>query len=83
MYSFLLSYAGIGKTEDESAVGYDLAVLAACNHTIISRGTYSMWAAMLSGGEYFDEYGAIVPEYHLEALREAKKERMKQNQNRP
>ncbi len=44
----------------EKAV-YDLALLAACNHTVISRGTYSMWAAMMAGGEYYTEYGTIVP----------------------
>ena len=28
---------------------------------IFSRGTFSMWAAMLCGGEYYTEYGTIVP----------------------
>ena len=32
-------------------VGDDLALLAACNHTIISYGTFGQWAAMLAGGE--------------------------------
>ena len=31
-------------------VGVDLAVLAACNHTIITYGTFGLWGAMLSGG---------------------------------
>merc|ERR1712080_694044 len=32
------------------ATGEDLALMSLCNHTIISRGTYSFWSAMLSGG---------------------------------
>ena len=32
-------------------VGEDLALLAACNHSIISYGTFGMWAAILAGGE--------------------------------
>ena len=35
----------------EEDVGEDLALLAACNHTIISYGTFGQWAAMLAGGE--------------------------------
>ena len=31
-------------------VGVDLAVLAACNHTIITYGTFGLWGALLSGG---------------------------------
>ena len=50
-----------GLDQDPDAAGHDLALLASCNHTIITRGTYSLWAALLSGGEYFTEYGTIVP----------------------
>ena len=32
-------------------VGEDLALLAACNHSVLSYGTYGMWAAMLAGGQ--------------------------------
>merc|ERR1711974_517751 len=32
-------------------VGEDLALLAAYNHSIISYGTFGMWAAILAGGE--------------------------------
>ena len=72
---------------DYSKAAYDLALLSNCNHTIVSRGTYSLWGkyfwfknflnckyfiftylllfiflvAMLAGGEYYTEYGAIVP----------------------
>ena len=32
------------------AAGLDLALLAACNHTILSYGTFTFWAGFLSGG---------------------------------
>ena len=31
--------------------GYDLAVLAACNHSIIDYGTYGCFGAIMAGGE--------------------------------
>ena len=31
-------------------IGDDLALLAACNHTILSYGTFGQWAALLAGG---------------------------------
>jgi galactoside 2-L-fucosyltransferase 1/2 len=31
----------------------DLAIMAACNHSIIDYGTYGMWGAILSGGDIF------------------------------
>ena len=31
-------------------VGEDLALLAACNSSILSYGTFGMWAAILAGG---------------------------------
>jgi len=48
---------------DEASAGRDLAVLAACDHSIISWGSFSMWAAFLAGGEYYNEYGPIIPPY--------------------
>jgi galactoside 2-L-fucosyltransferase 1/2 len=29
----------------------DLAIMAACNHSIIDYGTYGMWGAILAGGD--------------------------------
>ena len=46
---------------DPDAAAYDLALMINCNHTIISRGTFTMWIALLAGGEYFTEYGPIIP----------------------
>ena len=31
-------------------IGDDLALLASCNHTILSYGTFGQWAALLAGG---------------------------------
>ena len=30
-----------------------LAIMAACNHSIIDYGTYGMWGAILSGGDTY------------------------------
>ena len=46
---------------DLSKAAYDFALLTSCNHTIISRGSFSMWISLLTPGEYMTEYGAIVP----------------------
>ena len=41
---------GDGRVDDAGAVGRDLALLAACNHTVLSYGTFSFWAGFLAGG---------------------------------
>ena len=41
-------------------VGRDLALLAACNHTIVSQGMYGAWGAFLAGGDMFTKYGVLV-----------------------
>ncbi len=46
---------------DAESVGLDLAVLSSCNHSVTTWGTFGMWAALLSGGEYYSQYGVIVP----------------------
>ncbi len=56
-----LHFAGDGRPASTDAVGTDLAVLAACNHTIESYGAFSFMAGGLAGGlvvipEHFDEY---------------------------
>ncbi len=55
-----LFFVGDG-TETDEGIGVDLALMVYSNHTIITRGTFSMWAAMLCGGEYYTEYGTIIP----------------------
>ncbi len=39
-----------GSPNDEFAIGTDLATLAACNHTVLSYGTFSFWSGFLSSG---------------------------------
>ena len=65
-----LHFLGAGQTLDKQtrkeivdpdAAVYDFALLVNCNHTIITRGTYSMWIALLAEGEYYSEYGPIMP----------------------
>jgi galactoside 2-L-fucosyltransferase 1/2 len=60
-----LFFVSQGKNDDPDSIGFDLAIMAHSNHTVISRGTYSMWGSLLCGGEYYTEYGAIVP-VHLQ-----------------
>ena len=55
---------GIGN-EEIDAIGYDMALMASCDHTIISRGSFSSWCAILAGGEYYGEYGPIVPVHNI------------------
>ena len=69
-------FVGIGDNSDDESIGYDLALLARSNHTIVSRGSFSMWAALLCGGEYYMEYGPIVPAKVIEE-RQVKKKRKK------
>lgn len=45
---------------DPDAPVFDLALLIQSNHTIISRGTYSMWAGKYSTFNYF-----IVKNYKI------------------
>ncbi|GFW35882.1 galactoside 2-alpha-L-fucosyltransferase 3 [Trichonephila clavipes] len=49
---------GVYVTEKASTPVHDLAVLAHCNHTVMTYGTYGFWGAYLAGGEvvYFDKF---------------------------
>ena len=40
-----------GHMPKKDSTGTDLALLAKCDHMIISHGTYGMWAAFLSSSE--------------------------------
>ena len=69
-----LHFLGVGQNVDNETkqeaeyqddAAYDFALLVSCNHTIVTRGTYSMWIALLAGGEYYSEYGPIVPSHLL------------------
>ena len=56
-----LYFVGDGNPLSLQSVAHDLAIFLKCNHTIITRGAMSKWAAILAGGEYYTEYGSIVP----------------------
>ena len=54
----------------------DLAIMAACNHSIIDYGTYGMFGAILSGGDTFVynltnsydaafEIASFLPNWHI------------------
>ena len=58
--TFALLNLGCGNGADWSCVGRDLAILAACNHTILTRGSFGQWAAYLSGGDAYTEYGPMT-----------------------
>ena len=41
---------GSGHVNNRISVGLDLAIMAQCNYTILSYGTFSFWSGFLSGG---------------------------------
>ncbi len=51
-------------------MGFDFTLLCHCNHSIISRGSFSNWIADWTGGEYYTEYGSIVPNEINDAIEE-------------
>ena len=57
-----LFFVGCGNGADLKCVGKDLSLLGACNHTIQSRGSFGQWAAYLSGGDSYTEYGPMIRE---------------------
>ena len=80
-YYFIIS--GIGKEHPE-AIGYDLALMANTDHMIISRGSFSSWCAILSGGEYFTEWGLIVPlRQFIEQQDKSKRRKKKKHKKKP
>jgi galactoside 2-L-fucosyltransferase 1/2 len=54
----------------------DLAIMAACNHSIMEYSTYGMWRAILRGGDTFVynltnsydaafEMASLLPDWHI------------------
>ena len=41
----------------------DFALLASCNHTIGSRGTFSIWVSRFSGGQVITEHAPGYKEF--------------------
>ena len=68
-----------GNKTSEEAIGYDLALIASSDHTIITRGTFGMWASLLCGGEYYGPYGPIVPVHILDARQDKTKKKKKKH----
>ena len=56
-----LYFVGLGGGSFEENDAFDFALLCHCNHTIITRGAFSLWVAQWTGGEYYTEYGSLVP----------------------
>ncbi|KAG8179532.1 hypothetical protein JTE90_025759 [Oedothorax gibbosus] len=53
-----LARHGILTAPDSPSAAHDLSLLAECNHTIMTYGTYGFWGGFLSGGDvvYFDDF---------------------------
>ncbi|XP_059078979.1 galactoside 2-alpha-L-fucosyltransferase SEC1-like [Tigriopus californicus] len=52
-----LFFVGKGKTEDEDEIAFDMTLLAQCNHSIYTRGTFGIWTAAMAGGLIHHERG--------------------------
>ena len=51
------------NTDSVEGTGMDLALLVACNHTVVSHGTFGFWGAVLSGGDVIAPQNySITPE---------------------
>ncbi|XP_050783687.1 galactoside alpha-(1,2)-fucosyltransferase 2-like [Gopherus flavomarginatus] len=55
-------FSGDGK---ESSPGRDFALLAHCNHTIMTIGTFGIWASYLAGGETVYLANYTLPDSHF------------------
>ena len=51
--------------------------MASCNHSIMTWGSFSMWGTFLAGGEYYSQYGVIVPKELQEPDKKKKKKKKK------
>ncbi len=60
-----LFFSGCGQPTNSECIGRDFALLSSCNHTIVTHGSFGLWAAFLAGGEIYTEYGAIIPEAYV------------------
>ena len=45
-----VTYSLAPSMAEDEAVGTDLAILASCNHTVLTYGTFGLWGALLRGG---------------------------------
>lgn len=52
---------GSSLVNSKESIGNDLALLTQCNHTVLSYGTFSMWAGILAGGYRVFPYMVLEP----------------------
>ena len=64
------------NNDDLHAVGEDLALLSLCNHTILTRGTYSFWAATLANGKHIRPCMMEITATELEKQQRRSKQRI-------
>ncbi len=53
-------HEGGGGGSDAEAVGADLATLSACNHTVLSYGTFSFWGGERVWGKFRVRYPELL-----------------------
>ncbi|XP_059088423.1 uncharacterized protein LOC131884607 isoform X1 [Tigriopus californicus] len=56
-----LYFGGQGSPHESHSIGFDLALMSLCNHTILSYGTFSYWVGFMAGGsvilpKHFPDY---------------------------
>lgn len=52
-------YLGFYNQSQQDSAGLDMAVLASCDHMVLSRGTFGLWGNILSGSS------RILPKHFL------------------
>ena len=48
------------NTDSVEGTGMDLALLVACNHSVVSHGTFGFWGAVLSGGDVIAPHNYVI-----------------------
>ena len=64
--SFEVDEDGYLSDKDIDKAVYDFVLLTSCQHAVVSRGSFTLWVATLTGGEYYTEHGVMVPNHMLE-----------------
>ena len=57
---------GYVRDTDVNKAVYDFVLLTSCEHSIVSRGSFTLWVAIINGGEYYNEYGPVIPNHLLQ-----------------
>ena len=56
-----LYFVGDGTVDNVDAIGRDLAIMARCNHTIESHGSYSFFAGRILGALILGRWYLHIP----------------------